>query len=247
MRSVSLTIAALLLLSNPARATSVVAVWTPTAVVIGADSKINTIDRSATSKLCKLHALRDVVWSSSGILQYRARNFNVDDIVAAELSSDQPIDAAVKKIEAVAASRLAELLRIIRVENPAQYPQFETVVLQIVIGAKDRAGPRLRVMEFANAPTAASAPVSIDTRIWDCPAPFCAGLAPFALGRSDAVLHELSMNPSIWETLGLSGAIRHLIETEISDQSSDVGPPVAIAELTDDGVRWISKGVCQPP
>jgi hypothetical protein len=44
--------------------------------------------------------------------------------------------------------------------------------------------------------------------------------------------------------LGLVGTVRYFIEEEIAAVPEKVGPPLSIVEISRNGTRWISEGVC---
>jgi hypothetical protein len=58
----------LLFLCGRALATTVFALYTPEAIVIGSDSKIVALNRSDTSYGCKIHVAGRFAWASAGLL-----------------------------------------------------------------------------------------------------------------------------------------------------------------------------------
>jgi lysophospholipase L1-like esterase len=71
----------------------------------------------------------------------------------------------------------------------------------------------------------------------------------FSLGLNDAINADLSGIGDIekWlEAKGVDSAVRQLIEIETADRPDEVGPPIALVEITKSGVLWGSDGKCGP-
>lgn len=70
------------------------------------------------------------------------------------------------------------------------------------------------------------------------------------MGHHEAIDRELSRVSDLgrWHAIqGVDSAVRHLIDVEISDRSDEVGPPIALVNITADRVSWISRGECSSP
>lgn len=61
--------------------TAIVAVRTPTEIIVGADSKLTTNDGSATESVCKIYQVGRVFFALAKYAGTRTNGFNVSDVV----------------------------------------------------------------------------------------------------------------------------------------------------------------------
>src|SRR5258708_2527113 len=83
-------------IAGPAGATTLVAVWTPTATVIGADSLAHTLDDEKRWSKCKIRRAAPVVWAAAGLTGNPDFHFSLDRLVDEVMSDPGPLDAKIK-------------------------------------------------------------------------------------------------------------------------------------------------------
>jgi hypothetical protein len=224
------------------RATTIVAVWTPTVVTLGADSREG--DQTKGYSVCKITFSNNAFWTWSGVSKYSQNNFSFDEIISTTVDIPGSLDARISALERMLIPQLVAVTNSVRVREP-NWKEGEDIISIIFGDAEDRI---LHIHAVGFSPlTDQAGNVSIKVRRFDCPSASCQGMAYFALGQHKIIDDEISRNSSIWNQLGVQGAIRHFIEAQIAGLPNHVAPPIAIAEITQGGLRWIDKGVCAPP
>ena len=255
MRLAIPVVTALCTFIGAAQGTTIVAVRTQTTIVLGADGKAIAEDwggiRTEARGVCKIGVAKDVVWGESGILEVRTRNFSVDQIAAASMSMVGDLDVRIKTFENAMLPKLTEILSASKTNSPAWFHvRFENQpAVGIVFAAFVDGVPNLRSRDFIARSDQISGAVSVAIKPHDSPSaafPNSASHVSARLGRHVLADDEIKKNPLIWDRLGLPGAVRHLIEMEIAAVPDEVGPPIAIIEITNAGRRWISRGQCAP-
>jgi hypothetical protein len=140
-----------------------------------------------------------------------------------------------------------EFLNALKIGNPADWflRHYENqAALEIVFVTFEDDIPHLLLRYFVAHSDKITGTVSVEIKRSDSPSAEFPGSIIVLLGRHEAVVGELSRNPTIWEELGLPGAVRHLIEIEMAAFPDEVGAPIAIAEITKHGPHWVRQ--CDP-
>jgi hypothetical protein len=247
MRAVLITAIALYVFINEAQATSVVAVLTPTTIVLGADSKLIRGDRSDTRTVCKIGVSPNVFWGDSGILEVPIRNFSVDQIAGESMATVGNLETRIAHSEVAIMPRLTEILNAAKAGNPPDWfrRNYEKqAALEIVFAGFQHGIPHLYLRNFVAQSDPISGKVSVEIRRSDYPNAAFPESTVVLLGRHEAADSELSRNQTIWRHYGLPGGVRHLIAIEIAAVPDEVGPPIAMIEIDKDGSHWISEGRC---
>jgi hypothetical protein len=78
-------IAALVVLL-PARASTLVVIWTPDKIVFAADGRLTLMDSTGkilepSGTVCKIKTIGSVLWGSAGLYEFPASGFNLSDIL----------------------------------------------------------------------------------------------------------------------------------------------------------------------
>lgn len=234
-------------------ATTVVTIWTPSAVTIGADSTSNIFDAlgadTKVRKVCKIHVSDKGVWSSAGLAKsgLETANFRLDEIVEATLLKDGSVNDRVSSFQVSLGQKLISVAQLAKLLYPAFYAERvkDKPILQVVFAFIDDRKPTYYRWDFA-VEDDASGMISVDVKWAYCPGPHCSQkLAASVLGRSEIIKQRAIQNPRIWESANPTAVVRSLIEAEIEDAPNDVGAPIAIIEVDSTGIRWIEKGECR--
>src|ERR1700694_3067299 len=212
------------------RATTILALYTPTATYIGSDSQVSLANGSEARNVCKIHVTKDFVWASAGLLMETQGPFDLRDIARRALSSSNSFGQAVDELE-------SQIRR--------EYPNFQRRALQsgvdllnarieIIIGGI-REPDRLSVITFSG---------EFPNRI-NCPSKSCETLGLFELGKHEAVDRVLDRRPVIWKEMGIPEAMKYLIVAQENATPRFVSGPVAIVRIDRNGTSWISRGTCR--
>jgi hypothetical protein len=119
-RAIAIAVA-LCMVTSGAEATSVVAVRTPTTIVLGADSKLISGDRSDTRTFCKIGVSNNVLWGETGILEVPVRYFSVNRIAEASVSIVGDLNTKIAAFESAIVPKLTEILNALKIGNPPDW------------------------------------------------------------------------------------------------------------------------------
>jgi hypothetical protein len=232
-------------IAGPAGATTLVAVWTPTTTVIGADSLTHTLDDGKRWSMCKIRRAGPVVWAATGITGNPDFHFSLDRLVGEAMSGPGSLDAKITAFETALFVPLSEVVHNIRIENPSWYYRHAKghAVTRLIFSAHEDGVNRFWMREFVAESARIGDEIDISVKRTDCPGPTCQDFRVFLLGQYDYA-SRIASDAGFWEKNGLAESVRRSIETEIAGNPDHVGPPIAIVEVTRDGVRWVEKGEC---
>ena len=105
--------AVFLALNAYARATTIVFIWGPTDIVIGADSKLTTREGVESELICKIGIERNVVWAAAGALTF-TDDTSVAKFVSEEMSKNLGTKRTLDNIVEELSRKLSEVLTMIK-------------------------------------------------------------------------------------------------------------------------------------
>ena len=231
-----------------ARATTVVAVKTPTEIVIGADSKVtDAFGNDAGRQACKIVQAGTLFFAHEGMARHRLTGFDVARVAREALLRAAPDSTAAERVGAMtgalATELFAELPRLKRLDPDTYRAKVEgRVFLKVLVAAFERGRPLLFVRHFRAAHARADifgVTVTPDDCLADCGAEEGARVTRL-LGETEAIEGLAEETPGFWEA-GTADGVRRLVETEIAARDAYVGPPVDILRIDRTGARWLQK------
>ncbi len=242
-------------------ATSVIAIRTASkAIVLGGDSKVNGSDSGLA---CKTNVANNVAYGYGGILSVSKAHFATSDIVRRNLKGSGSLATRVNAVEGEVTPQLVELLTKVKRDDPLGYEKQLSgqVVLEIVFAATEEHIPKIMAFYLkAETAPAKDGRVVLTAQWYSCPGDCPDGTAYIALGFRDAADEDFAKHPSMLAQLGVERTVRHLIEDEVVSNPNEVGPPITILRLSDNGIEWVedseqckndreseSKGTALPP
>jgi hypothetical protein len=240
-----LTVALFCAPAGRAYATTVIAVWTPSAIIMGADSLTHTLDDTKRWSVCKIGRADRIVWSQTGIVGNPDFGFDLQRLAGEAMAGSGSLDAKVLRIESAIASALAEIVEDIRVDNPEWYALHAEglPVTRVLFAAYEDGHAILRLRDFVAKSSRLGAAVDINVERTDCPGPMCGEFRAFLLGQFDYA-GKVASEPGYWEKRGAPEGVRAAIDAEIAGNPDHVGSPITIAEISRDGARWVETGAC---
>jgi hypothetical protein len=231
-----------------ARATAIVAIWTPDAVYIGADSRETAPDNPPIFT-CKISIAGDVVvahagWERTLSPDGRSTIWDMDTIVRDEFSKSGTISTHIQNIEAWSlnmirnniADKLKDAGGNIRIAN---IYRFE---MQLFFAYSDKGTMK---GEYYIDGFDQNTGMVRDRRL-TCPGPECFPDIYFPLGQIDEIKRVTdSYTDSAADSLGRADLLRDIIG-QVADRLPDhVSRPVAVLKITAQGGRqWIYPGKC---
>jgi hypothetical protein len=246
----------LLLLPSAAFATSIVAVRNNDEIVIGADSKTtltqvyDSVPEPQGVVKCKIVQAGGLFFASAGsagigritLGGYVEPEFDVKELVARGLSGEGKIREKVGGLEKLLVLNLTQLAEKIRRDNPAFFMQrfLKNPVHTIIIAGLEDEKLVLMVRTFRLV-VQPSGSLSFEVGRFTCPGDCRESFVTIFEGQTDAIRKYLRGNENFLYYTDPAVAVRDLVEMEISDDPSSVGPPVDILRLTRRGAEWIQK------
>jgi hypothetical protein len=236
-------------ITTPVHGTSIVAVWTQSEVVIGADSKQITLDVGTTTKttqsVCKITRLGNLFYAySGGVTESTKTGFNIQRISEEAFRSNLIILAKAQRFESLLEAPLIHTLEVMRKDNPAYFEKERLkgeIVQMLLVGLENgKLVLSVRGFKIVSLP---AAPVQLQTSRRDCPSSECSSEGTYILmGQHEAIDRELGvpLDNTIWSR-GLVSAVNRLVSIEISEKSDVVGPPIDILRINKDGAQWIQR------
>lgn len=245
LRLLALTV----LLAAHANATTIVAVKTPTAIVIGADSKVtDTFGNAAAGQACKIIQAGNLFFAYEGLVRDRRTGFDVATIASRALLF-KPNASAAERVSILTGFITAQLfveLPDLKQQDPDTYREKVEggqTFLKILVAGFEGAQPLLFVRQFRAVPVNRRT-IGVGVVPDDC-LKDCAGAAVVrSLGETAAIDGLPEETSGFWEQ-GIVAGVRRLIETEIAARGEYVGPPVDILRIDQRGAQWIQrKALC---
>jgi hypothetical protein len=225
-------IIALLLLANVGRSTSILALYTPQAIYIGSDSKISRLDGTESRNGCKILIAEHFVFASAGLSQSDDGTFDLPKLAFQIFSTAASFSSSVSSFEERLGLQYGGLIK----QGALNGIPKEQVGIDVVVGGIEKNLIKLSQLSFGRLP---------DQFIRrDCPSQECT-IGVFELGERAAIDGILKNRHAIWKELGVPDAIKHLILAQERASPKLVGGPIAIVEIGQAGIRWISKGACE--
>jgi hypothetical protein len=242
MRGIILTAAIFFVLAADARATAIVAAWSPAYVVIGADGR-EVMSDSRTLEVCKITVVGNVAVAEAGFLEIGTKDnlTTLDSLVKEQLQHSRPISDRISSIETIAYNIVQGMDNTRRAPGaPFVDPHFLGIQL---LFAYDQDGSMV-VDNYIAALDNATDKV-VQYTIMHCPSVDCTNVQDFTLGRRAEIEQVLNSNPVLFRQLGPIDGIREVIKRVGEIIPDVVGPPTSIIKLTSDGKHeWIDKGKC---
>jgi hypothetical protein len=248
MKLISLTVAVFLALQTYARATTIIVLWDPSYIVIGADSKLFFGKGFESKSICKIGVTRNVIWSADGYLTYFDR-YSIGDIFKEEMDKNLPIEQTVGNISDRFFVWLSSILESEMTIDSSKFDAIkDNLAIEAVFGYFETGKVNIYRIQVRLPPNARPNDKFVKETV-RCAAvkdPKCES-GFFPMGKSEVITAEISPSGAIpiLKRFGVQGAIDHFVDEESRANQDTVGAPVAILGLTSGGgVRWLEKGQC---
>ena len=232
-----------LMLGSVCFGTTIVGVRTPTAIVIGADSKVGRGDAPGVlPNGCKIGIANNVVWGYAGVLAVPTVGFSLESEAEKFMSANEPFDSRVKKFETEVTERLDDIISRLKIGEPKYVANSVDgrMVTEILFAGEDQG--LLRMIERRFVVRKGAGRVSVIRS--DFPSARHPESGWSALGQFEAIGKEMRAKPNLFDS-GLEMGVERLIQVEIVERPEDVGPPVAVVRIEKNSIAWVKMGACQ--
>ncbi len=223
-----------------APATTLVAVWSPHELLLGADSTVTT---NLTSGLrfgsaCKIESQNSSFFAFSGLVDDRVTGYRADRFAQEAIRLRGTVEQRLQRFVDLTSGPLAQSVALVKRDSPAQYAylQHGHPVLQAIFALADDGPPALAVAGFELASDGSLKSFSkVVARGND-------GHGPRVIyaGQQSRIREYLHEHHDWYSGLP-SDIVKNLIELEIANGTGEVGGPVDIVKLTPDGAEWVQR------
>jgi hypothetical protein len=226
--------------------TAIIAAYSPTLVVIGADS-LESTDTTSRWIQCKIGETNKVAWASSGIKTRKVApiQFDADQVASQAVKSSHDFGDIITNFIVRASDALTPLLKWMATSMPDAFAKHALAQcpLQIIFAGIDHDKIRMSAVQFHLESNSNAHAIIFAISRYDCPSPKC--LTRPVLGTYEAINAEFARDPNIWEQLGFISTIKKLLTVEKAARPDIVGGPLSIVQITPDGITWPERGACQ--
>ncbi|MBC7932527.1 MAG: hypothetical protein H7Z38_18365 [Rubrivivax sp.] len=226
---------------NAPAQTTVVAVRTPTEIVVGADSKGLAGDVTTSRSMCKIGHVGNFLFAYAGHGGDTVTGFNPAAVATKAGNTQGTILEKARRFEAEVKEPLVVSLTLLRQINPRLYKVVAEDVppLQAIFFGAEKGVPVLYEATFKSGVSASGA-VEVGSSIKEVAVGPSADRNVVVLGQRRDIDSILIAYPNFWG-IGLVDGVRWLVRLEAITQPLTVGTPVDLVRLDKSGVRWIQR------
>lgn len=223
-------------------ATTLVAVWTPDQLLIGADSNVVT-NAGIEASACKIAEQGSTLYAFSGLVEDQSAGYEIGPIAKDAIAAGTTITDRITRFNESVRAPLTKALEALKKDSPDQYAWLQQghPVLQAIFADDSQNPPALAVAGFSLGP---------DGQLTD----FSRSIAQGDDGRGPRIIYAgqqtkireyLHAHPD-WFKGDRSDLVRNLIQMEIDGSTSgQVGGPIDIVSVEPNGAHWLQrKPVC---
>lgn len=221
-----------------APATTLVAVWSPEKLVIGADSNVVTNVPNVLGTGCKISRDGDSLYAFAGLVEDRSAGYNIEALAHEAVLSSDDLSLQLSHFVKLAYDPLARAVAAVKQDAPDQYAYLQQnhPVLQAIFAGAENRPPKLGVAGFS---LAADGSLQDFTRIVaagdDRP-----GKGIIYAGQQTHVKEYLRNHPD-WSIGDDTTLVRNLIQSEIDASAGEVGGPIDIFTVDPKGPHWVQR------
>lgn len=221
-------------------ATTLVALWSPHGLLLGADSRVTTdfSGKTVVGTACKIGRQDSSFFAFSGLVDDRITNYHVESLAQEAIAQGGEVEAQLSRFLELAEGPLSRAVSLIRQQSPEQYDYLRQghPVLQAIFGFVEHGPPVLAVAGFGLTAEGKLAAFSRVIARGDD------GLGPRLIyaGQQSRIRAYLDSHRD-WASGGETDLVRRLIQLEITSSDGAVGGPVDLVRLTAAGAEWVQR------
>lgn len=219
-------------------ATTLVAVWTPERLLLGADSLVYTGTPGPAARGCKIDREGATYFALSGLVDDPSVNFHLAPLTRDAMKLTGPMDQKLAAFRQLVRPGLMRALAGVRKDSPSDY-EFLLAghpVVQAIFAQVQQGSPLLAVASFRLDPAGDLQEYSAvladqnDTR----------GPRVIYAGQQGRIREYLRQHTD-WHTGDHAGLVRDLIQLEIDSNSGRVGGPVDLLSISANRAEWLNR------
>jgi hypothetical protein len=230
--------ALLLAVVSVVRATTLIAVWTPERLLLGADSLVFTDAPGAAPRGCKIAREGDTYFALSGLIDDTGARYQLAPLTRQAMKLTGSMEDKLMAFRQLVRPGLSRALAGLRKDSPADY-QFLLAghpVVQAIFGEVHAASPLLAVASFQLDEGGELREYSAVLAQQNDPR----GPRIIYAGQQ-ARIREYLRDHKDWYAGDQVGLVRGLIQREIDGDTGRVGGPVDLLAISAGRAEWISR------
>lgn len=238
-RSATLRYAIVAAISVPfLSATTLIAIWSPSRLLIGADSNVITSMPDIVGSGCKITQDGSTFFAFSGLVEDKSVGYNVAAIARQASETQGTLSQRMEQFVSLVNDPLTRAVTAVQHDSPDQYAYLQQnhPALQAIFAEQEPGAPQLGVVAFT---------LGIDGTLLHYTkmvADGDDGRGPRIIyaGKQDQIRSYLSSHHD-WFIGDQAGLIRSLIQSEANNSSGEVGGPIDILSVEPNNSYWIQK------
>lgn len=221
--------------------TAIVAVRTPTEIIVGADSKLTTTDGSIPELVCKIYQVGRVFFALAKYAGTRTNGFNVSDVAKEAIKDGGSIADIQTRFHCLIGTPLYRTAQAFKNEDPTGYYECfrDGSILDIVFFGFENQSPVLALSKLTPIfpPYGKTMTVEFhnDMRGED------GDLGCALLGQISAPGTLMKQQPDYVLNIGPAEAVHRLVRLAINECPEWCGEPIDILRVTSKGAEWIQR------
>lgn len=221
-----------------ASATTLVAIWSPDKLLIGADSNVITNVPNVLGTACKISRDGSTFYAFSGLVEDSTAGYDIEALAHQAVQGPGDLSIHLNHFLELARDPLTKALTALQHDAPDQYAYLQQnhPVLQAIFASLEPDAPVLGVAGFSLAPDGALADFTrIVARRDDG-----FGERIIYAGKQDHLKEYLHEHRD-WPAGDKAELVRTLIQSEIDASAGEVGGPIDIVSIEPNGAHWVQR------
>ncbi len=226
--------------------TAAIGIWTPSKIVLATDSKVRHVvakmpDTSYCA--CKIINVGKFSFAVSGIYDDPSVGYDAWKLAREELGKAKTVSEAAVAVEKAIRPQLEKAVSRLMKNNPSVLSKS---YLAFAIAGDDSDSLNLAIRDFVPGTHTALTDVLVE----DYPGAKRVGADSIGLsifGERDAIDRRYpdSALAKLLRSQDITLSAIQLVQLEIESNSSTVGPPRTVLEVSKSGRKWIERGLCE--
>jgi hypothetical protein len=224
-----------------ARATTLVAVWSPTELLLAADSAVTRTNGAVLVRgnACKIGQESEASYFAlSGLVDDRVSAYNADQLAHDAIALGGTLEQRVGRFINLASGPLAKAVDSVKRESPAQYEFLRQghPALQAIFADVEKGPASLAVAQINIGPDGSLVPSAQMIAAGDD------GRGPRIIyAGAQRHIRDYLDNHDDWSSEDQTALVRKLVELEIGHSSGEVRGPVDIVRITPNAADWVQR------
>ena len=215
-------------------ATTLVALWTPDRVVLGADSLVVLNQGLPAASGCKIAQEGSTFFALSGLVEDQAAGLSVRTAASDAAKQGGEMPATIGRFVTDVTPKLAKALDLLKRESSMDYEYLKSgrPVLQAIFAGLQNGSPVMATVGFN---------LDLQGGLRQQTNVVTAGNPRLIYAGQQGRIREYLKAHRNWYTASNDGFIKDLVQLEVDVNSGLVGGPVDLLVLDAKGPRWLAK------